>query len=155
MITCCIRERIFEDEVTWCFVATQQCHGSKWSPFSLARPEETGGGLGVIVRGFPCLHLHYFTPTSAANFLLISPAGFSCTLPLLRSHCMFAFARVRPCAQCPNAVSKRLLLLKQPVQPKFAQERTSSYKVISRLTEHLPQHETEWLQKCDVRVVIE
>lgn len=45
-------------------------------PLSGLPDQKTGGGHSVMVRGFPCLHLHYFTPTSAANFLLISTAEF-------------------------------------------------------------------------------
>lgn len=97
-----------------------------------------------------CITLHPHLQLISCSYLQLN---FYTPLPLLRYHCMFAFARVRHCAQCLHAVSKRLFLLKQLIQP--TQERTSSYKVISWLTEHLPQYETERLQKCDVRVVTE
>ena len=67
--------------------------------------QKTVGGLSVLGRGFPCLHLHYFTLTSAADFLLISPVEFLRTPLQRRYRCMFVVAHVRHCEQCLNAAS--------------------------------------------------
>lgn len=101
--TSCIRGRLFEDEVIHCFAVAQL-----WSWFKVIlfqawwrKDQNIGGGLGVLVRGFPCLHVHYFTPTSAADFLLILPVGFSSTLHLAEVSLYSSVCLCTSQGQCP------------------------------------------------------
>lgn len=145
IITSCIRERLSEDEITRCL----QSHSSvtvPCAPLSGLVQERPGGGLGVPLRGFPCVHLHYFTP----QLLLISFSRVfthptrSWGVPL----CV--------CAQVRQSVSLNESILDNSISAaQISTGRALSYTVICWSTEHLLQRETERLQECDVRLVVE